>query len=572
MRRSRRELRRERATLRALTSSALALFGAAGKASADTAIDHVQTSYSYSTYSEDELESSKTIPNGPAPALRDLDAAGVARRPDHRLDGRPAAAHARDDERRQPVVRRPRRRQVADPGHERADDHGYAQRHPAARQLLHRRGTGRARRRLLGRERLHRDEHRLRRRAALQREEHHAVGRLRALDGRDQPDRRGHLPDPARAEEQAELQRLHRPLAGDEPPLHHAGQLHLQQCTSATCRIRTRRPRSSAPRRTCVGDFRPNMRQQFALLVRGNLHLEEIEATIHSSYQYYRDDWGISSHQFELSWYQTFGDSLQITPTVRYYSQTGSNFYVPVSQDPTGPRLRAARRLLERLPALARTARSRSALKGEYAFHTPWLARHRVARARLGRALPVERRPLDDERLRARAGPGQLHGLLARPLGRLLAAMLLGRYAFRAMGSPCELHLYGPSRAAHRRRRGGRARARSSGSSRSTRATARTACCRRSTGSAGDPDGRRGRRRDRAPARLRGDRARAERRPVRRHLGLAAPRLESALGPRARAGRDHGAARAGRLAPRPLGAAALRACRSPGWSSTSAAS
>ena len=65
MRRSRRELRRERATLRALTSSALALFGAAGKASADTAIDHVQTSYSFSTYSEDELESSKTVPGGP---------------------------------------------------------------------------------------------------------------------------------------------------------------------------------------------------------------------------------------------------------------------------------------------------------------------------------------------------------------------------------------------------------------------------------------------------------------------------------------------------------------------------
>src|SRR5512143_3798931 len=64
MRRSRRELRRERATLRALTSSALALFGAASRASADTAIDHVETSYSFSTYSEDKLASSKTLPGG----------------------------------------------------------------------------------------------------------------------------------------------------------------------------------------------------------------------------------------------------------------------------------------------------------------------------------------------------------------------------------------------------------------------------------------------------------------------------------------------------------------------------
>src|SRR5258705_7235312 len=52
-----------------------------------------------------------------------------------------------------------------------------------------------------------------------------------------------------------------------------------------------------------LGDFRPNMRQQFALGLRGNLHLEEIEATIHSSYQYYRDTWGISSHSAELAWY-----------------------------------------------------------------------------------------------------------------------------------------------------------------------------------------------------------------------------------------------------------------------------
>src|SRR5215831_18104047 len=64
MRRSRRERRRERGTLRALTSSALALVGAAGKASADTAIDHYEAAYTYSNYSEDPLKSSKTIPGG----------------------------------------------------------------------------------------------------------------------------------------------------------------------------------------------------------------------------------------------------------------------------------------------------------------------------------------------------------------------------------------------------------------------------------------------------------------------------------------------------------------------------
>jgi hypothetical protein len=55
--------RRESSALQALTTSALALGGLARVASADTPIDEVITSYSYSTYSEDELERSKTIPD-----------------------------------------------------------------------------------------------------------------------------------------------------------------------------------------------------------------------------------------------------------------------------------------------------------------------------------------------------------------------------------------------------------------------------------------------------------------------------------------------------------------------------
>ncbi len=118
-----------------------------------------------------------------------------------------------------------------------------------------------------------------------------------------------------------------------------------------------------------LGDFRPNMRQQFALGLRGNLHLEEIEATIHSSYQYYRDTWGINSHSFELSWYQTFGDSLQITPTVRYYSQGGADFYVPYLKKNASfvqPDDFSSDYRLSPYGSLS------FGVKGEYVFHTPW--------------------------------------------------------------------------------------------------------------------------------------------------------------------------------------------------------
>ncbi|MGH9887576.1 MAG: DUF3570 domain-containing protein, partial [bacterium] len=53
---------KDSATLRALTTSALALSGLARIAAADTPIDDVQTSYSFSTYTEDDLPNSKGLP------------------------------------------------------------------------------------------------------------------------------------------------------------------------------------------------------------------------------------------------------------------------------------------------------------------------------------------------------------------------------------------------------------------------------------------------------------------------------------------------------------------------------
>lgn len=371
MRRSRRELRRERATLRALTSSALALFGAAGKASADTAIDHVQTSYSYSTYSEDELESSKTIPNGPrqryeistqqaslaAPITDWMDVQlqlthetmsggspwyvvpDAAKSPIQVMSA-PTITDTRNDIQLHANYYTEEGRVGLGGGY--SDENDYTatsigfdgERHFNEKNTTLSGGFGAS------------------------------MDEINPTDADIYPTR------PAQKSKQSysafiglsQVMSRRFIMQGSFTYNNHFG--YLSDPYKETKVV--------GATQDLVGDFRPNMRQQFALLVRGNLHLEEIEATIHSSYQYYRDDWGISSHQFELSWYQTFGDSLQITPTVRYYSQTGSNFYVPYLKIRPGHDYEPPDNFSSDYRLSAYGSLSFGA-KAEYAFHTPWL-------------------------------------------------------------------------------------------------------------------------------------------------------------------------------------------------------
>ena len=74
----------------------------------------------------------------------------------------------------------------------------------------------------------------------------------------------------------------------------------------------------------------------------------------------------------------------------------------------------------------------------------------------------------------------------------------------------------------------------------------------------------RGRRRDRIAARLRGQAARAQRRPVRHHLGRAAPRLGLPCRPRSRRGRAASPAAADRLVAGAAGSGSASACHAPG--------
>jgi len=80
---------------------------------------------------------------------------------------------------------------------------------------------------------------------------------------------------------------------------------------------------------TNVADNRPDSRNQFALLTRYRRHFPSVTGTMHLDYRFYYDDWDIISHTIELAWYQTLFEVLTITPSVRYYSQSQADFYGP---------------------------------------------------------------------------------------------------------------------------------------------------------------------------------------------------------------------------------------------------
>ncbi|NTW53181.1 MAG: DUF3570 domain-containing protein [Chlorobaculum sp.] len=77
-------------------------------------------------------------------------------------------------------------------------------------------------------------------------------------------------------------------------------------------------------------DKRPEKRNFTTLMGRWNHYFEGPESTTHLSYRYYTDTFGIRSHTFSADYAQPLPYHVTVTPSVRYYSQTEANFYVPV--------------------------------------------------------------------------------------------------------------------------------------------------------------------------------------------------------------------------------------------------
>lgn len=77
-------------------------------------------------------------------------------------------------------------------------------------------------------------------------------------------------------------------------------------------------------------DVRPDNRSQLALAGAWRRFIVPADAALHVDYRAYHDDFGISSHTFDLAWYQNLGRRWQLVPTLRYYSQSAADFYTNV--------------------------------------------------------------------------------------------------------------------------------------------------------------------------------------------------------------------------------------------------
>lgn len=82
-------------------------------------------------------------------------------------------------------------------------------------------------------------------------------------------------------------------------------------------------------------DQRPNQRNTWIALARWNHYVESFDASIHSSYRYYSDTFGVNSHTVGVEWVQPAG-KWTFTPGVRYYSQSAANFYFDPVLDAQG--------------------------------------------------------------------------------------------------------------------------------------------------------------------------------------------------------------------------------------------
>jgi len=87
-------------------------------------------------------------------------------------------------------------------------------------------------------------------------------------------------------------------------------------------------------------DARPDARDIRSVLARWNHQFSAMDGITHLTYRYLWDSWGVRSHTLGLEYVQSLGESWSVTPSVRYYSQTGASFYVatdPLSDNPVPP-------------------------------------------------------------------------------------------------------------------------------------------------------------------------------------------------------------------------------------------
>ena len=74
---------------------------------------------------------------------------------------------------------------------------------------------------------------------------------------------------------------------------------------------------------------RPSHRRQWQFGLQWLRYIENTDAALRLNWHHSRDNWAVRSHSLEGQWAQPFSDGWQITPRLRYYTQTAAQFYTP---------------------------------------------------------------------------------------------------------------------------------------------------------------------------------------------------------------------------------------------------
>lgn len=78
-----------------------------------------------------------------------------------------------------------------------------------------------------------------------------------------------------------------------------------------------------------LGDTRPDSRMATILATKYRHFIDNLNAAAHVDYRFYSDDWDMQSNTLFIAWHQNLNDSIQLIPSIRYYSQTQTSFYEP---------------------------------------------------------------------------------------------------------------------------------------------------------------------------------------------------------------------------------------------------
>ena len=73
---------------------------------------------------------------------------------------------------------------------------------------------------------------------------------------------------------------------------------------------------------------RPDQRTKWLALIALNRAYPDLGGAIDASYRFHRDDFGITSHNLNLEWYQKLGAKLVLRPSLRFFTQNAADFYL----------------------------------------------------------------------------------------------------------------------------------------------------------------------------------------------------------------------------------------------------